>query len=151
MLNLSQNTVLLSKLCRKTKSVLIGAQPILSITFKFHARRMRGAKSVQTIGFLLKPVGARCARPSKYPPTATPTATHKIPPYSSPLPQKRVALNSRACSLVPLTGVVSLFKKFFSVNTGSVMPPTPMSEGNKRKLASLCRVRWRACEPEGDF
>ena len=75
MLNLSQNTVLLSKLCRKTKSVLIGAQPILSITFKFHARRMRGAKSVQTIGFLLKPGGARCARPSKYPPTANAPST----------------------------------------------------------------------------
>ena len=61
MLNLGQNTVLLAKLCRKTKSVLIGAQTILSITVKFHARRMRGAKSVQTIGFFHKLVGAHRA------------------------------------------------------------------------------------------
>ena len=38
-------------------------------------------------------------------------ATYKMPPYSSPLPQKRVALNSRACSLVPVTGVVPLSKE----------------------------------------
>ena len=104
LLNSGQNTFLLSKLCRKTKSVLIGAQTILSITVKFHARRMRGAKSVQTIGCLLKPVGGHSVHPSKHPPTATPTATHKIPPYSSPLPQKRVA---GEC----LTGVVPLLKQ----------------------------------------
>ena len=90
---------MLAKLCRKTNSVLRGAQTILSITVKFHARRMRGAKSVQTIVFLnilqLK----------------TPRLPHKISPYNSPLPQKRVALNSRACSLVPLTGVIPLLKE----------------------------------------
>ena len=43
--------------------VLIGAQTILSITVKFHALRMRRAKSVQTIGFILKPVGANSVRP----------------------------------------------------------------------------------------
>ena len=63
MLNSGQNTVLLAKLCRKTKSVLIGAQTIPSITVKFYARRMSGAKSVQTIGSLLKPVGANFVRP----------------------------------------------------------------------------------------
>ena len=41
MLNSGQNTVLHAKLCRKTKSVLIGAQTILSITVKYHAWRMR--------------------------------------------------------------------------------------------------------------
>ena len=76
LLNSGQNTVLLAKLCRKTKSVLIGAQTILSITVKFHARRMRGAKSVQTIGFLHKLVGGHSVHPSKRPPTAIPTATH---------------------------------------------------------------------------
>ena len=64
----------------------------------------KGEFDVQDFDWKL--VGARFARPSKHPPLANPTATHKMPPYSSPLPQKRVALNSRACSLVPLTGVV---------------------------------------------
>ena len=35
---------------------------------------MRGAKSVQTIGFLLKPVGVHSVHPSKHPPAANPTA-----------------------------------------------------------------------------
>ena len=52
LLNSGQNTVLLAKLCRKTKSVLIGAQPILSITVKFHARRMRGSPPALVNGFL---------------------------------------------------------------------------------------------------
>ena len=77
MLNSGQNTVLLAKLCRKTKRVLIGAQTTPSLTVKFHARRMRGTRFVQTIGCLLKPVGARCARPSKHPLIANPTATRK--------------------------------------------------------------------------
>ena len=38
---------------------------------------MRGTRFVQTIGFLIKPVGARCARPSKPPPTANaPSVRH---------------------------------------------------------------------------
>ena len=87
MLNSGQNTVLLTKLCRKTKSVLIGAQTVLSITVKFHARRMRGTKSVQTISFLIKPVGGHSVHPSKHPPIANITATHKRSPCRRLLPR----------------------------------------------------------------
>ena len=52
MLNSGQNTVLLAKLCRKTKSVLIGAQTVLSITVKYHARWMRGSPPALANDFL---------------------------------------------------------------------------------------------------
>ena len=53
--------------------------------------------------------------------------------YISPLPQKRVALNSRACSLVPVTGVVSpRYKSYFPTNTA-----TQQKKGTDQPIHSL--------------
>ena len=46
----------------------------------------------------------------------------KMPPCGSPLPQKRVALNSRACSLVPVTGVVASFKRKVTLRLERELP-----------------------------
>ena len=60
---------------------------------------------------------------------------YKMPPYSSPLPQKMVALNSRACSLVPLMGVVLILKKSnFAFEKGTPSPPAAELPPRKEPL-----------------
>ena len=123
---------------------------------------MRGAKSVQTIGFLLNPVGAHSVPPSKHPPAANPTAMRhpergQRPRRSFGSVAKRNGQNQAHWRAGIYEGVfVTLHRRsYFSHGCGRTQcaptslygyPPTPKSaltnsprggEVNKRKYHSV--------------